>query len=310
MRFRRRATSPAAHPPRERDRAPAGPALAQAMAQARPWRPPQRSAAWHDGHALTRRPSAGGEPHGSRTYQPGDDPRLVDWPATARTGELQVRVGPVPKVATVRVLVDLTASMYLGARRPKVDAAIEAAALVTFSALRAGIPVLLAAFSGAGVTVLGPATTPAAARRILQSLVEFDPEPGPLTVAEALELLPAVSARPGWTVIVTDLRDRDDGRRLIRAVQAGGPANDCVFIVLDDPFDTVCPPGALVTLRDVESGQVFTVDTTDPVVTELFTQQERDHHHLMSTLPAATVSVPTIGTIDAVSRWLRQGVRS
>lgn len=61
-----------------------------------------------------------------REYVPGDDPRRIDWAATARSGALQTRIVLEDVALTLAVSVDTSASMRVGRRRPLVDAAEEA----------------------------------------------------------------------------------------------------------------------------------------------------------------------------------------
>ncbi|HXT51894.1 MAG TPA: DUF58 domain-containing protein [Thermoanaerobaculia bacterium] len=62
---------------------------------------------------LHRQPRAGigVELEQFRGYQPGDDPRRIDWRAHARSDRLIVRESPVERDVTVRLVVDATASM-------------------------------------------------------------------------------------------------------------------------------------------------------------------------------------------------------
>src|SRR5688572_31110035 len=52
----------------------------------------------------------------SRAYAPGDDPRHVDWNATARTGDLFVKQFIEERELTVLLAVDLSGSMGTGSR--------------------------------------------------------------------------------------------------------------------------------------------------------------------------------------------------
>jgi uncharacterized protein (DUF58 family) len=53
-----------------------------------------------------------------RAYRPGDDVRQIDWNATARTGEPQVRAHVAERSTTTWLVVDLSPSMAFGNRRP------------------------------------------------------------------------------------------------------------------------------------------------------------------------------------------------
>ena len=57
------------------------------------------------------RPAAGSEFHQFRAYGPGDDLRLVDWRAVARSDRLVVRESRGERDTTVRFFLDATASM-------------------------------------------------------------------------------------------------------------------------------------------------------------------------------------------------------
>jgi uncharacterized protein (DUF58 family) len=107
---------------------------------------------------LHRQPRAGigVELEQFRGYQPGDDPRRIDWRAHARSDRLIVRESPVERDVTVRLVVDATASMAHvdeGARAagPTAGAALPSklgyarmlAAALAFLALRQGDAVAL-----------------------------------------------------------------------------------------------------------------------------------------------------------------------
>ena len=61
-----------------------------------------------------------------RGYAEGDDPRRIDWSATARIGALQTRVYLEETVLVLGALVDESASMRVGRKRPLSTAADEA----------------------------------------------------------------------------------------------------------------------------------------------------------------------------------------
>lgn len=60
---------------------------------------------------LDRRPGVGAEFSQYRSYQPGDDPRRVDWRVFARSDRYYVRESEVERDVAVRFLLDASASM-------------------------------------------------------------------------------------------------------------------------------------------------------------------------------------------------------
>jgi len=73
----------------------------------------------------------------SRPYQPGDDPRYMNWPLTARSGELYMKVFREERRPGVFVLIDRRSNMRFGTRtRLKVTQAARAATCITFAALQ------------------------------------------------------------------------------------------------------------------------------------------------------------------------------
>jgi uncharacterized protein (DUF58 family) len=92
---------------------------------------------------------AGFEFEGYREYQPGDDPREIDWDLLAREPErVAVRVRRSEQGALWQLLLDDSASMGLGARG-KLQCAAELALTVAAWGLFEGASVTLAASSGA-----------------------------------------------------------------------------------------------------------------------------------------------------------------
>lgn len=61
-----------------------------------------------------------------REYQSGDDPRRIDWAATARSGSVQTRVLLEENRLELIALLDTSASMSVGRRRSLIDSAGEA----------------------------------------------------------------------------------------------------------------------------------------------------------------------------------------
>lgn len=77
------------------------------------------------GQHLDRRPASGVEFSQYRSYQPGDDPRRVDWRVYARSDRFFVREAEVERDVTVRFLLDASASMAHRDRPPQALAKLD-----------------------------------------------------------------------------------------------------------------------------------------------------------------------------------------
>jgi uncharacterized protein (DUF58 family) len=109
-----------------------------------------------------------------RAYQPGDPPRLVHWPATARQGALQVRV-PEPTTTLQASLVldaasfDTVLALY---RETLFELAVSALASIAIYLHQAGAPVGLFANARPSVT-LPPSANPAQLEALLEALARI-----------------------------------------------------------------------------------------------------------------------------------------
>jgi len=116
------------------------------------------------GQHVSRNRGAGLEFAQYRAYEPGDEPRRIDWKLYARSDRYFVRESERDSALTVWVLLDATASMrQADAARPdysKLAAARAIAACVAEVTLRQGDRFGLAAVSGSGVALLPPASGP------------------------------------------------------------------------------------------------------------------------------------------------------
>jgi uncharacterized protein (DUF58 family) len=106
----------------------------------------------------THRRGAGQDYLGIREYRPGDSPRHVHWPSSARLGALMVREFEQERPQRVAILIDTSADR--GTQETPLDACCSAAASVALFVLGRGQPVDLCAAQEGTLRVLeepGPA---------------------------------------------------------------------------------------------------------------------------------------------------------
>jgi len=111
-----------------------------------------------------------------RNYEPGDEPRRIDWKLYARSDRLFVRDAERESQLSVWVLLDTSASMgQADAARPdwsRLDAARALAACIFEVALGQGDPFGLALVGGGGLSLLPPAAGVRQRDRLLLALRE------------------------------------------------------------------------------------------------------------------------------------------
>lgn len=109
------------------------------------------------GALRSRRRGAGLEYAESRTYEPGDDVRRIDWKVTARRGTLHTKLFEQERRLHIAVAVDTSSSMHLGVpTRTKLESATTLAAMLGFAALHRSDSAEIWLFDSTVHTQLGP----------------------------------------------------------------------------------------------------------------------------------------------------------
>lgn len=189
-----------------------------------------------------------------RPYQPGDEPRAVDWRAYARSGRLYTRLYRADRAAEVHLVLDTSPSMRLYGKRRFAEAA---ARLLTH----------LARYEASGRVHLlgGDSSRPARNDTEIRSLWGFLEQapatalPEGATLAGALaELIVRQPTHPGAAaaVVLSDLLDPAPLRPALTALRARRV--DAVFVQLLARQELDPDPEA-AELADVEDGATLEV---------------------------------------------------
>ncbi len=197
--------------------------------------------------AASARRSDGYEFAELRGYVEGDDPRRIDWAATARAGALQSRVMLEERSLSLAVAVDASESMHVGRTRSAYDLACDAAA-VWYGA----------AHDDDRCTRIGarPLVFRAARGRLAATVCAREREPRGTAFEPMLRLALATLPRGTRLLVASDFIDLATLGPLLRAC-----ANrfDCTALVLRDPWYDGLPLAGFVRLRDAETGSVARV---------------------------------------------------
>jgi uncharacterized protein (DUF58 family) len=217
---------------------------------------PYRSA--HRGHGL--------ELQESRPYRPGDEPRHMDWRATARSGRPMSKVYRAEQQRSVFLVVDRSITMAFATRGDlKARMAARAAAVLAFSAVAAHEPV-----AGALVTdtlqffpssrtaggVLPLLQACAAAMTSERRQVEHG-----LRQTQNWEWIERVTP-PGATVyVISDLRFlTGDHQNVLGQLSE---RREIIVLQVLDPSEVTLPAAGALRLYSPISGGTFVIDTSD-----------------------------------------------
>jgi len=253
----------------------------------------------------------------SRPYQPGDDPRSIDWRVTARSTTAYTKLFREERERPVLVAVDLRSSMHFATRGCyKSVSASRAAALLAWAAHHRGDRLGGLIFGDTTHRELKPRLGRRAALRFVHELVTHrdwqargssQDESGADPLTQAMSALRRV-ARPGSLVVVIS-----DFSGLTRAAQAYLSSvarhSEVLAVFLNDPIERSLPPPGRY--RIVGPDDEFAIDTyAAPArrdyeedfhrrLTDLETFCQRYHVHLM---PLSTDDDPVSALQTALGR--------
>ncbi len=188
------------------------------------------------GTTAGRRPGDGYAFSQLRAYVEGDDPRRIDHAATARAGTLQTRVYLEETALVLAAIVDESASMRVGRRRPLAAAADEAAR-AWFDALEGD--------DRAARVVDGRVVSDRRAAKLVHAAAPF-------RFAPALDVALRAVPRGASLLAIADGFDLPGHEALASAALRF----DATILLARDPWRDDLPLRGFVSLRDAESGRV------------------------------------------------------
>jgi uncharacterized protein (DUF58 family) len=194
-----------------------------------------------------------------RRYYEGDDVRAIDWRATARLREPQLRVYKEERDRSVVLLVDQRLSMFFGSRRTmKSVIAAEAAALAAWRVTSLGDRIGGIVVSNNGLDEIRPRARSAAIGPLFEAIVRRNGEltakdphpldPGLLNVAlgKVARLLP----HDGLLTLITDAAGAD--AETVELVTQLTAHNDVLIVFIFDPLEAMLPDIGHVVVADAD----------------------------------------------------------
>lgn len=207
-----------------------------------------------------------------REYQPGDEIRRIDWNVTARQGRPFVKRFREERELTVMILMDVSGSQEFGtAGQFKRELAAEVAATLAFSAIRNNDKVGLIAFSDRIERYVKPDKGTRHVLRVIRELLTVRASGPGTDLAMALDYLNRVRARRAVVFLVSDFL----AGGYERSMRVAKRRHDLIPIAISDPREAILPPVRYIELRDNETGEYITVDTSSAAFRDLYQRQAR-----------------------------------
>ena len=226
-----------------------------------------------------------------REYQPGDEVRTIDWNVTAREGFPFVKQYKEERELTIVLAVDISKSTQYGSSyESKREKLAELAALVAFSASRNGDKVGLLLFSDQTELYLPPAKGHKHALRILREVL-FRPTQGKSTdLNRAVQELNQVTRRRAVIFLLSDfivdqVFNNEEGSAhevLYHQLSYTRLKHDLICVRVFDPRESELPDVGLIDLKDLETDQTITLDTSDSNTRKRYAEIYRKKSEIIS----------------------------
>ncbi len=206
-----------------------------------------------------------------REYQPGDDPRFIDWKVTARLNSPYVRRFREEREQAVLLAVDVSGSMNYGSAQAgitKLDYAAEIAAVLAFSAAQSGDKCGLMLYGGEKVRYVQPAKGMKQTLRIIREIIASDNDGADQDIIGVARQLVLSQKKAAMVVMISDFWGKPNKAAL-------GQINfkhDFIPIRIADPLELHLPDVGRIIMRDPETGRAMFLNVSR--------QDVRDTHAL------------------------------
>ena len=227
------------------------------------WRIVRRLDGRLQGGYRTPRHGRGLDLHGLRPYAEGDDARHIDWNATARLDEPQIREFIEDRELTTWLVLDRSASMVVGRPgRAKQDVLVELTLILARLLGRSGNRVGAILYDTGAVRIVPPGSGRGHALRIGHELGRgLDSRAAATTDLAAMLDQVASLARRCLVVVISDFIGTGEWQRpLFRLAHR----NEVVALRIVDGADDALPEAGLIVAEDAETGEQILLDSADP----------------------------------------------
>jgi uncharacterized protein (DUF58 family) len=192
-------------------------------------------------------------------YRPGDDRRLIDWKMSLKVGDLLVKRFAQEGQLTVIAAGDVSPSMAFGTRDAKRDLMLRILGVLGLATVQQLDRFEVVLFSDRVEREFRAVQGRTAIVRLLEELWEAPPLPPRPTPTRLVPVLARIALKPRALVfLVSDFQCEENW---VPMYEAAAVKHDLVPVLVRDAGETHLPALGVVTVRDLESGEEFALDT-------------------------------------------------
>jgi uncharacterized protein (DUF58 family) len=202
-----------------------------------------------------------------REYQHGDDVRTIDWNVTSRAGRPFVKRYVEERELTVMLLVDMSASGAFGSLdKLKSEISAEVSALLAFSAIKNNDRVGAILFTDRVEKFIPPRRGSTHVLRVIREVLFYKPQRRGTSIQKAFEHLNLVVHKRSVVFLISDLLDQG----FEQSLKVANRKHDIVIIQITDPREKELPKVGILEIRDAETEEAVSVDTSLPWVRDMY----------------------------------------
>lgn len=199
----------------------------------------------------TRQHGAGTEFESLYPYRQGDDPRRIDWRATARQRTLVVRRFQVERHRDVMIIIDSGRLMGTEAGRgSKLDCAVDSALNLSRVVLQSGDRCGVAAFDHRVRGFLPPLAGPSALSALVECVYDLQTQWQESDFTPMLSEIRFRQAKRTFLIVISDLGDTETSQRLCASLYQLHRQHLVLFVALRTPQLGLTVVERIVTMQD------------------------------------------------------------
>lgn len=242
-----------------------------------------------------------------REYAEGDDPRAIDWKATARTGKAVVKISNMEIETSLWLCMDVSGSSSAGLADVKRNVMVEVCATIALTAAMAEERYGLVLFTDHIEKLVAPQVGKLQFDVVTRELCYFKPRNLTTDVPAVLNELEKQVRGMGVVFIISDFIGVDLPALVDVIRRLKKKRQEVVAIRVLDPIDFELPEIGLVRVENPESGEWILVDTADPEIRRVYAEAARAADEKVRS-EMRSLGIPTIDiqTTDSSAEMLRK----